>query len=393
MDSLFRIHRDLLGTVNFPLRRHLHNKIDWEHRLIGIKGSRGVGKTAFLMQYILERYDVSSRKCLYINLDDFYFTTKTIKELAREFILRGGEVLLIDQIYKYPCWAKELAYCYDNFSELKIIFAASSVIQLEKDASEIIGKVKTYCIKGFSFREHLELELNENFDIYSLDDILLHHEEIATSITKKIHPLAYMDTYVKSGFYPFCREAHNFNENLTRALNMAFEVDVSSINQIEQTYIPKIRKLLYLLTLDSPAGPNISYLSQEIETSRATVTNYLKYLCDAMLINPLYSEKSENNQKPGKIYASNTNLLCSMRDLSTMDQLVKETFFLSHLLPEYEVNPVNKNVHFRVNNTHNFVIGEEIGKGKFNPDTYYAIGRIEQGELKVIPLWLFGFLY
>ena len=43
MESFYRTHENLVQHVNSPVRRLLMDEIDWTKRLIGIKGSRGVG--------------------------------------------------------------------------------------------------------------------------------------------------------------------------------------------------------------------------------------------------------------------------------------------------------------------------------------------------------------
>ena len=80
----------MVEHINAPVRRGLMDEIDWSNRLIGIKGSRGVGKTTFLLQYARE-YFGTERTCLYINLNHFYFTDHTIKEFAMEFWQKGGK--------------------------------------------------------------------------------------------------------------------------------------------------------------------------------------------------------------------------------------------------------------------------------------------------------------
>ena len=45
MEAFFRTHRYLVEHVNAPVRRSLMDEIDWNDRMIGIKGTRGVGKT------------------------------------------------------------------------------------------------------------------------------------------------------------------------------------------------------------------------------------------------------------------------------------------------------------------------------------------------------------
>ncbi|GHT61959.1 ATPase AAA [Bacteroidia bacterium] len=368
------------------------DEINWEDRLIGIKGSRGVGKTSFLIDYAKENFQPTDRQCLYVNLNNFYFTVKTIKDFAHEFQMKGGKVLLIDQIFKYPEWWTELAYCYENFPELKIVFTASSVIDLESDHYGLMDKVAVYNLRGFSFREYLELETELRFSSYSLEDILDGHVEIATDICSKIRPLAYLDGYLQYGFYPFFLEKRNFSENLLKTMNMMLEVDVLSVNQMEQSYLSKIRKLYYLLSLLAPANVNISRLSHEVEISRATVMNYIKYLKDARLINLLYPSEEVFPKKPAQVYVHNPNLVHVSRQISGPDQTLRETFFYNQIHKGYKVNLGIKNSQFLVDSKYHFNVGDRI-QGKFNPEVYYAIDGIETGELKVIPLWLFGFLY
>ena len=392
MESLYKTHQYLLEHIDFPLRRRLMDTINWGDRLICLKGTRGVGKTSFLLQYAKENFSPEDKRCLYINLNNFYFTVKTIKDFANEFRMKGGQVLLIDQIFKYTNWANELSFCYDNYPDLKIIFTGSSVLNMEDENHCLNGKVITYNLSGFSFREFLELQANCKLDSYSFEEILEHHIEISSKIISQLRPLAYLKDYLHHGFYPFYLEKRNFSENLLKTMNMMLEIDVLSINQVEQSYLPKLRKLLYLLSVTTPGSPNISQLSIDIETSRATVMNYIKYLKDARLVNLLYPVTEDFPKKPTQLYLQNTNLLYATRMINVDEQVLRETFFYNQVHKDYEVNLGAKNTQFLVNGQYYFSIGDRI-KGKFNPDVYYAIDGIESGERKVIPLWLFGFLY
>ncbi|MDR0505414.1 MAG: AAA family ATPase [Dysgonamonadaceae bacterium] len=392
MESFYRTHQYLVEHIDMPLRRKLIDNINWNDRLIGIKGSRGVGKTSFLIQYAKEKFSADDRECLYINLNNFYFTVRTIQDFANEFRLKGGKVLLIDQIFKYPNWASELAYCYDNYPDLQIIFAGSSVLRLKDEHSPLAGKVISYNLRGFSFREFLELQTGYKFESYSLNEIFQHHQDIAQKITSQVRPLAYLDDYFHHGFYPFHLEKRNFSENLLKTMNMMLEVDVLSIYQIELSYLPKLRKLLYLLSVTSQGSPNVSQLSTDIETSRATVMNYIKYLKDARLINMLYPEKEDFPKKPVRLYLQNPNLLYATRMINVERQALRETFLYNQLQKDYKVNASENGCHFLVNGKYHLSVGEQI-RGKFNSDIYYVIDGIEAGERKVIPLWLFGFLY
>ncbi len=62
---------------------------------------------------------------------------------------------------------------------------------------------------------------------------------------------------------------------------MMTEVDILLIKQIELKYLPKIKRLFYQLAVEGAKAPNVSQLADSINTSRATVMNYIKYLADA----------------------------------------------------------------------------------------------------------------
>ena len=213
MEAFYRTHAYLVEHTNAPVRRDLMDEIDWNDRLIGIKGTRGVGKTTFLLQYAKEKFG-TDRSCLFINMNNFYFSGHGIVEFAAEFQRRGGKVLLIDQVFKYPEWSKELRMCYDRFPNLKIVFTGSSVMRLKEENMELRDIVKSYNLRGFSFREYLNLQTGMKFHAYPLEEILSNHEQIAKGILSKVRPLDYMQDYMHHGFYPlFPRKAQFLGES------------------------------------------------------------------------------------------------------------------------------------------------------------------------------------
>lgn len=372
------------------------SQIDWSQRLIGIKGTRGVGKTTFLLQYAKNFFDLEKRDCLYINLNNFYFTVRSIISFAKEFAENGGKVLLLDQVYKYPNWSAELHQCYEQFPQLKIVFAGSTVMKLGEDI-EISSIVKVYNLRGFSYREFLNILLDKQFRAYSLEEILVNHKEIAEAICEDIAPQERFKEYLHHGYYPLFLEKRNFSENLLKTINMMLEVDVLSIRQIELSYLPKLRKLLYLLSLSMPDKPNISQLSVDCEISRATVTNYLEYLKSARLINMLYKEGGEFPKKPDQVYMHNTNLMYLFKMSAVDDQDIRETFFYNQVHhSDSKLNKGTKNGMFIVETNkgkYKFKIEGKKARGKNKTELYYVVDKMSIGEKNMIPLWLFGFLY
>lgn len=392
METFYRTHSYLVEHTNAPVRRDLMDEIDWNDRLIGIKGTRGVGKTTFLLQYAKEKFG-TDHSCLFINMNNFYFSKYTLVEFAAEFVKRGGKVLLIDQVFKYPEWSHDLRACYEMFPTLKIIFTGSSMMRLKEENPELSGIVKVYYLRGFSFREYLNLQSGNCFRAYTLQEILENHEQIAKTILRNVKPLDYFQDYLHHGFYPFFLEKRNFSENLLKTMNMMIEVDILLIKQIELKYLSKIKKLLYLLAVDGPVAPNVSQLATEIQTSRATVMNYIKYLADARLINMVYPKGEEFPKKPSKLMMHNTNLMYSIYPVKVEEQDVLDTFFMNTLYKDHKLYKGDKGTSFMVDNGLHFRICAEGCKFKNNPNVYYALHKLELGHGNMIPLWLFGFLY
>ena len=395
MESFFRTHTNLVEHTKAPVHRTLMDEIDWNDRLIGIKGSRGVGKTTFLLQYAQENFESTDRSCLYINMNNFYFQGCGIDEFAANFVQNGGKVLLIDQVFKQPNWSSELRRCYDNFPDLKIIFTGSSVMRLKEENPELNGIVNSYNLRGFSFREFLNLKTNQQFRAYSLDEILRDHERIVKHILPNASPNKYFKDYIHHGFYPFFLENCNFSENLLKTMNMMTEVDILLIKQIELKYLTKIKKLFYLLATEGQCAPNISNLAHEIKTSRATVMNYIKYLADARLINIIYPVGQDFPKKPAKVMMHNTNLQYVIYPNKASEQDLMETFFVNCMWKDHIVNQSTKDHFFIVDDNKKFRICDAKSEHKirYNNDTLYARYHTEVGQDNKIPLWLFGFLY
>ena len=392
MEVFYRTHNYLVEHTNAPVRRDLMDEIDWSARLIGIKGTRGVGKTTFLLQYAKEKFGFD-RSCLFVNMNNFYFSQCSLVDFAGEFVKRGGKALLIDQVFKLPHWSHDLRTCYERYPNLKIVFTGSSVMRLKDENPELNGIVRSYNLRGFSFREFLNLQTGNHFSSYSLEEILNNHEHIAKTILPHTNPLNYFQDYIHHGFYPFFLEKRNFSENLLKTMNMMIEVDILLIKQIELKYLSKIKKLLYLLAVDGPVAPNVSQLATDIQTSRATVMNYIKYLADARLINMVYPKGEVFPKKPAKIMMHNTNLMYSIYPVKVEEQDVLETFFVNSLWKDHKVNKGEKGTSFIVDENLNFRICNEGYKFKNNPNIYYAMHKSELGHGNQIPLWLFGFLY
>ena len=392
MQSLVNIHNALQEQSLQTIRRELMDEIDWNHRLIGIKGFRGVGKTTFLIDIIKEKF-LNDKSCLYVNLNNFYFTKRKIVSFADEFYKTGGKTLILEQIHKYPGWASELKSCYDNFPELQIIFSASPVLRVLEGNNELKEIAKIYHLEGFSFREYLNFQTNQNFRSYKLSEILSKHVAIAKEITQEIKPLAFFNDYLKNGYYPYFTDNNIFySETLLKHINLALEIDVTYLNQIDLQYLPKLRKLLQIIASQAPFSPNVSKISADVQTSRATIMNYLRYMKNARIINMLFSNGDEDEiKKPDLVYLHNTNLMYAIDDTNINSKILRKTFFYNQIGYKNQIKSSAK-ADFKVNDQYQFSVG-----GKYTipeeADFFAAADMIEIGNGNIIPLWLFGFLY
>jgi hypothetical protein len=368
------------------------DEINWKDRMIGIKGARGVGKTTFLLQYAKEHFSPNDKTCLYINTNNFYVQNVGISTFAGEFYHCGGKVLLIDQVYKQPNWSTQLRECYDKYPGLKIVFAGSPVMRLKEENPELNGIVHSYNLRGFSFREFLNIQTGLSLKSYTLDELINHHVEIAQDIFSQINPRDYFSAYLHHGYYPFFLDNANYSETLLKNMNMMIEVDVLLIKQIELKYLAKIKQLFYLLTTSGSSIPNVSQLAQELGMSRATVMHYIKYLMEARLVNMIYAKGEDFPKKPARVILHNPNLMYSFypRSYDTHDLL--ECFFCNALWKDHKVNKIGNLCSFLIDNQIDFKIAEHTTKLKSKSKTLFAVNQCDIGEGNQIPLWLFGFL-
>lgn len=387
MQAFFNIHNRLIENLPVTVRRGLMDDINWNDRLIGIKGARGIGKTTFLLNYA--RQFQGDKSCLYVDLNNLYFSDRSLVAFADDFRKTGGRVLLLDQVYKYPQWSEDLRYCFDNFTDLQIIFTGSSVMRLKDANPLLLGRAKSYSLDGFSFREYLNLSTGRSFRKYTLDEIIEGHEAICNEIVSQVRPLAFFADYLHHGYYPYFLDEANQYESMLKTINLVLEIDISYLQQIEHKYLPKLRKLLYTILCQAPFQPNVSKLSVEVEASRATIMNYLVYLRQGRLIHLLYQSGDAGMKKPAQIYMQNPNLVYAANPGNVDQSVLHKTFFYNQLAYLNSVKQsrlgdfcINSDRCFRIN-------GTTAVKGNI----YDVKDMIEVGRKNVIPLWLFGFLY
>jgi len=398
MEELFNRYQRISQKIQTDFVRSFMQEVNWNARLIGIKGARGVGKTTLLLQYLKINFTDNRALTLYVSLDSFAFRGKTLLGLADEFVRNGGKHLFLDEVHKYPNWAQELKNIYDDYSELQIVFTGSSLLEILNSRADLSRRVVIYHMQGLSFREFIMLETGIYFAPLTLESILKDHLHLAGLINAKIKVFPHFEKYLKQGYYPFYREELDLYEHrVEEVINMMLEIELPLLRGMDIGLVPKIKQLLVIISESVPFVPNIVNLSQKIEIHRTTLMSYLFYLQELGLTYHLLKEArgSVRLQKPAKIYLENTNLMYVLSSFSANRGNVRETFFANQVGYKHKIS-FHEKTDFLVDNTYAFEIG---GKDKSKKqitgieNAYIVSDEIEYGYQNKIPIWLFGFLY
>lgn len=398
MEELFRKYIEKIQRIDTNFVRSFIHDINWNARLIGIKGARGVGKTTLLLQYMKLNYSDNWQESLYVSLDSFSFRGKTLIGLADEFVLNGGKYLFLDEVHKYDNWAQELKNIYDDHAELKVVFTGSSLLEILNSRADLSRRAIVYHMQGLSFREYLEMETSQKFDTFTLEDILTNHIKIANLINSKIKPFRYFESYLKQGYYPFYKEDKDlYEQRLEEVITMMLEIELPLLRGVDIGLVSKIKQVLAIISESVPFTPNVTHLSQKMTVHRTTLMTYLHYLEEVGLTTNLQKEAkgSVKLQKPAKIYLENTNLMFVLSPSNANTGNARETFFANQVGYKNKLN-YHEKTDFLVNNVYAFEIG---GKDKTNKqivgieNSFIVADGIEYGYQNKIPLWLFGFLY
>jgi len=397
MIELFELSNNHLQKTKLDFFRSLYKNIDWNSRLIGIKGARGTGKTTMLLQYLIQ-LDLPKTQKLYISLDDIYFTNHSLVEVGKAFYLQGGKILALDEVHKYPNWSQEIKNLYDRYNDLKIIFTGSSIVDITKNEGDLSRRAVMYELKGLSFREYLDLVEDIRFNELSLEEILDEDFVFSELFPSDFKPYEYFNKYLKTGYYPFFLESKiTYYQRLKQLVRLVVELDMAEIKGLDIRQSKKILQLLYIISQQVPFSPNLSDLARKTTIHRNSLNDYLYYLEEARLLYLLqlknYSVASL--QKPEKIYLNNTNLLYALSEDNPNSGTIREVFFYNQLAGLHQISQ-SKEADFLVDNKYTFEIGgknKTMTQIKDVENSWLVKDDIIQPTGRTIPLWMFGFLY
>lgn len=390
MEALIANSKELVGRTNIDLVRYIHDRIEWDARLVALVGARGVGKTTMLLQHIKMHDNLD--EVLFVPADNLYFTNHTLLDLATMFYRRGGRKLYIDEIHRYSNWSQEIKNIYDMLPDLHVVYTGSSILDLEKGGADLSRRRLQYTMYGLSFREYIKLAYGIDVRVHSFDEILNSKIDFPYD---KYRPLKLFDEYLKVGYYPFFADK-GYHERLSNMLMQTLEVDIPNFAGMSVGVTGKLRSLLYIIAQSVPFKPNYSKIARDLEMSRNDLKDWFFYLEKSGMIGLLRSGKLGDSAlaKPEKVFLDNTNLAYAICEIRPDIGNLRETVF-------YSMSKVKHNV--KASEVSDFMIDGytfEVGGKKKNkrqifdvPDSFVVKDDIEYGSKGVIPLWAFGLEY
>ena len=398
METLFKKHRILISQVSMDIVRETMHTIAWEKQLVAIRGSRGVGKTTLMRQYIRQTYGINAGEALYCVLDSLYFTNHSLLDLAERFHMMGGRHLFLDEVHKYNTWSKEIKEIIDLYPDLKITFSGSSLLQILNADADLSRRVLSYTMEGLSFREFLHFYKGIQLPKHNLEEVLANPDAVCEEVKSVCSPQPLFEQYLRAGYYPFFDgNETEYYSRIENVVNFIIDQELTQFCGVEIANTRKIKALLLFLAENVPYEVNIAKLSTYLELNKQTVLSYLNSLQRAELLHLLYSDNKSVTrlQKPDKIYLHNPNMFFAFGQQSQIGT-IRECFVVNQLSVDHDVEYGKQQGDFRIDGRVTLEVGghdKTFDQIADIPNSYVLADMMEYPIGKKLPLWLVGMLY
>ncbi len=387
--------RLLMTTTIF--HRYLYGQINWDNRLIGIRGYRGVGKTTLVLQHIKEHFP-NRQTVLYASADHGWFQTHSLYDLAEYHQQHGGTHLFLDEIHHYLNWQTEIKNIYDDFPQMHIVFTGSSMLQINAKAADLSRRVRLYTLQVMSLREYIAIENGLVLPTYTLEQVLSNSINIASDISEQLTIQPLFESYLNRGCYPFYKEeGDGFEQRLQETIWTVLERDWPAIEEVNYATIQKTKRLLMVLAEAVPLTPNMTELFAAVETNREGGLRMLYTLEKAGLLALLSRQPRSIGalRKPDKIYLGNSNLMYSLASSPNIGT-IRETFFYNQIHASGIDVLLVPSGDFLIDRQYTIEVGgpsKTFKQIRNIQNSFLAVDNTLIGDVNKIPLWLFGFLY
>ena len=398
MEALFKKHKMLISQINTGIVREMMHSVNWEKQLVAIRGSRGVGKTTLIRQYIKQNYGISAGEALYCVMDSMYFTNHTLLDLAEQFHMMGGSHLFLDEVHRYPTWSREIKEIIDLYPNMKITFTGSSLIQILNADADLSRRVLSYTMEGLSFREYLQFYKGIHIPVYGLEDIMTNYDDICAEINRMCHPQPLFEEYLRVGYFPFYDgEEEEYYSRIENVIDFIVGQELPQFCGVDAANTRKVKALIQFLADSVPYELNIAKLSARLELNKNTVLSYINSLGRAELLLLLYSDSKTITrlQKPDKIYLHDPNMFYAL-GYGEKIGTIRECFLINQLSVKHTVEYGKEQGDFIIDGNITIEVGgpdktfEQVAD---IPNSYIFADRIELPVGKKLPLWMAGLVY
>lgn len=391
------ISNRLIDETPTAFHRRLYRSVDWENRLVCIKGPRGTGKTTMLRQSAKERFGLDPR-AIYVSFDHYWFKTHSPLEFAEEMHKQGVTHLFVDEVHHVEHWQTAIKNFTDFYPEMSVVYSGSSLLKMDNREGDLSRRQMAYTLDGLSFREFLAYEGALDAEPVPLEAVLADHVRIAADVARQIRVLPLFERYLATGFYPFYKTEHSgYYERVAATVDKVLDSDWPAVEDVTPATIRKTKKMLAVLAASCPQQPNMSALYRELETDRNQGLKMLSVLERAGLLALVPSGKDslKNLSRPEKIFCANPNLMHAL--VSRADEgTIRETFFVNQLRAAGHAVVCADRGDFTVDGRYRVEVGgrkKGFAQIKDIPESFVAADDLEAGFGNRIPLWLFGFLH
>ena len=399
MDTLLKKHDRLWEITPLEIVRQWAYSINWDARLMAIRGPKGVGKSTMMLQYIKQHYAYMDRQALYVSCDDAYFATHSLLDLAEQLYLTRGKHLFIDEIHKYENWSREIKEIYDSYPTMKMVISGSSLLSLTEGDADLSRRCINHDIQGLSFREFLHFYKGIEMPIYPLEDVLTNPASLIQEMNSKGRPVALFQEYLRNGYYPYyLNNETDYYLAIQQVVNHTIDDELTKICKVDVGNTRKIKALMTMLCASEPYQLDISKLSVQSGLKRETVVAYLNYMDKAKLLHLLYCDlvNAKRMQKPDKIYIDNSNMLYAWATTPVRIGTARETFVVNQLSAKHQVEFGKKKGDFKIDGIYTIEVrGEDKDSRQIAnlPNSYILADNIETAIGHKLPIWVVGFLY
>ncbi|BAI79886.1 conserved hypothetical protein [Deferribacter desulfuricans SSM1] len=346
-----------------------------------VYGSRGVGKTTFLIDKIAN----SNIDFLYISADNPLISSLPLYDIVSEIFKKGYDGVVIDEIHHANRWSENLKALYDDYPGRFIWISDSSNLILKRSVADLSRRFVQFRIPFMSFREYLYIKHDILLDeINPFDNLNNIH-----SIIKDINILKLFSEYINGGIRPIFFEGE-YCKRLQGLIEKSIYYDIPFyVPSIQDNHFKVMNAILgYLLNSPIP-NINISGMCSEWELGKEKLYQLLYVMEHSELINIVRKVGKSRYTKGAKIFlADPSTYYCFKGNIGS----VREAFVVMCLKEKYGVFACKdeKECDFVVDD----IKIEVGGKNKKRKSADFVV--TDEVDIPVkdrIPLWMLGMVF